>query len=330
MWLWLQSAAAAVVNADDGCGAWVSDGLLSWEGRRGASWLRTCQSAPEERTKPVCSATAWTYTRTSEGAVLAADTVSENTHSQIVTHCGTLGITASQAYTYDNTGRLTQVQGTGADAICTTRSYTFDKNRNRKALATAVAGVGLDYTITGAITISSTYDGADRLVDYRLHVRQPGPHHRPARQHPRLLQQRPRPAADRTQRQTWTLALPRLDHRDQHLRHLDPSLAVRALCSLLEYAVSRPPRTATCQPTFFTCSPPSWPLASLTKTPPPRLASGCRSCTAGPPPSPPPIPSSTPSTPTGLPRPELGQRRGPRGVEGVSVTLCKSSGVTWC
>ncbi|MFG2887876.1 DNRLRE domain-containing protein, partial [Streptomyces sp. NPDC048297] len=111
------------------------------------------------------SATARTYTRTSDGTVLAADTVSENTHSQIVTHGGTPGVTASQAYTYDNTGRLTQVQDTGADAICTTRSYTFDKNSNRKALATATAGVGLDCTTTGATTTNSTYDSADRLVD---------------------------------------------------------------------------------------------------------------------------------------------------------------------
>ncbi|MFD7934586.1 hypothetical protein ACFV4T_08620 [Streptomyces sp. NPDC059755] len=111
------------------------------------------------------SATARTYTRTSDGTVLAADTVSENTHSKIVTHGGTPGVTASQGYTYDNTGRLTQVQDTGADAVCTTRTYTFDKNSNRKSLATAAAGVGLDCTTTGATTTSSTYDSADRLVD---------------------------------------------------------------------------------------------------------------------------------------------------------------------
>ncbi|MGW0926633.1 DNRLRE domain-containing protein [Streptomyces sp. NPDC002755] len=111
------------------------------------------------------SATARTYTRTSDGTVLAADTVSENTHSQIVTHGGTPGVTASQAYTYDNTGRLTQAQDIGADAVCTTRTYSFDKNSNRKSLATAAAGVGLDCTTTGATTTSSTYDSADRLVD---------------------------------------------------------------------------------------------------------------------------------------------------------------------
>ncbi|MEU6271756.1 RHS repeat-associated core domain-containing protein [Streptomyces populi] len=111
------------------------------------------------------SPTARTYTRTSDGTVLVADTVSENTHSQIVAHGGTPGVTASQAYTYDNTGRLTQVQDTGADAVCTTRTYTFDKNSNRKSLATAVAGAGLDCTTTGATTTSSTYDSADRLVD---------------------------------------------------------------------------------------------------------------------------------------------------------------------
>ncbi|MET7457978.1 RHS repeat-associated core domain-containing protein, partial [Streptomyces sp. NPDC005574] len=111
------------------------------------------------------SATARTYTRTSDGTVLAADTVSENTHSQTVVHGGTPGVTASQTYTYDNTGRLTQTQDTGADAVCTTRTYTFDKNSNRKTLATATADVGLDCTTTGAVTTTNSYDSADRLVN---------------------------------------------------------------------------------------------------------------------------------------------------------------------
>ncbi|WNI24930.1 DNRLRE domain-containing protein [Streptomyces sp. ITFR-16] len=114
---------------------------------------------------PTGASSARTYTRTSDGTVLVTDSVGENVHGQTVTHGGTPGVTASQNYTYDNSGRLTQVQDTGADAVCTTRSYTFDKNSNRKSLATAAAGVGLDCTNAGATTAPYTYDSADRLVN---------------------------------------------------------------------------------------------------------------------------------------------------------------------
>ncbi|CAL2060107.1 protein of unknown function [Streptomyces murinus] len=43
-------------------------------------------------------------------------------------HARRPGVTASQAYAYDKAGRLTQVQDTTPDAVCTTRTYTFDKN----------------------------------------------------------------------------------------------------------------------------------------------------------------------------------------------------------
>lgn len=152
------------------------------------------------------SATARTYTRTSDGTVLVADTVSENTHSQIVVHGGTPGVTASQAYTYDNTGRLAQVQDTGADAVCTTRAYTFDKNSNRKSLATAAADTGLDCTTTGATTTSSTYDSADRIVDTGYTYDNLGrttalPGTTLAYYNSDLVQQQ----TAGTQRQTWTL-----------------------------------------------------------------------------------------------------------------------------
>ncbi|WP_406363372.1 DNRLRE domain-containing protein [Streptomyces sp. NBC_00715] len=155
---------------------------------------------------PTGSATARTYTRTSDGTVLAADSVSENTHSQIVAHGGTPGVTASQAYSYDDTGRLTQVQDIGADAICITRSYSFDKNSNRKTLATAAAGVGLDCTTTGATTTTSTYDSADRLVDSGYTYDNLGrttalPGSTIAYYNSDLVQQQ----TAGTQRQTWTL-----------------------------------------------------------------------------------------------------------------------------
>ncbi|MFH9943384.1 DNRLRE domain-containing protein [Streptomyces murinus] len=113
---------------------------------------------------PDGTATSRTYTRDSDGTVLLSDSITETVQGQWATHAGTPGVTASQAYAYDKAGRLTQVQDTTPDAVCTTRTYTFDKNTNRKTLATAGAGVGLDCTTSGAATTSYTYDSADRLV----------------------------------------------------------------------------------------------------------------------------------------------------------------------
>ncbi|MGY6027059.1 DNRLRE domain-containing protein [Streptomyces spinosirectus] len=105
------------------------------------------------------------YTRTSDGTVLVSDSVTLTTHGQRATHTGTPGVTASQTYAYDAAGRLTQVQDTSTDAYCTTRTYAYDKNSNRKSLATATAAVGADCTTTGATTTSYAYDTADRLVN---------------------------------------------------------------------------------------------------------------------------------------------------------------------
>ncbi|MER8032961.1 DNRLRE domain-containing protein [Streptomyces bauhiniae] len=114
---------------------------------------------------PVGTATARTYTRDSDGTVLVSDSISATVHSQWASHTGTPGVTASQAYAYDKVGRLTQAQDTTLDAVCTTRSYAFDKNSNRKSVATATAGVGQDCTTSGASTTNFTYDSADRLVN---------------------------------------------------------------------------------------------------------------------------------------------------------------------
>ncbi|MFE4415748.1 DNRLRE domain-containing protein [Streptomyces sp. NPDC056821] len=117
-----------------------------------------------EEQDPAGTATNRTYTRDSDNTVLVSDSITATVHGQWTTHTGTPGVTASQAFAYDKTGRLTQVQDTTPDAVCTTRTYTFDKNTNRKTLATAAADAGLDCTTTGATTTSYTYDSADRLV----------------------------------------------------------------------------------------------------------------------------------------------------------------------
>ncbi|OCI30270.1 tRNA(Glu)-specific nuclease WapA precursor [Oerskovia enterophila] len=106
---------------------------------------------------------ARSYTRTSDGTVIAADSVVENHRGQWITHTTPTSI---RNYSYDRLGRLTSVNDTsGATNQCTTRTYGFDNHTNRTSFttATATAGGACPGT-TGATTITSTYDTADRLV----------------------------------------------------------------------------------------------------------------------------------------------------------------------
>ncbi|MFE7191481.1 DNRLRE domain-containing protein [Kitasatospora sp. NPDC057541] len=105
------------------------------------------------------------YTRDGDGAVLVSDGITETVHGQRATHTGTPGVTAAQTYSYDRAGRLVQVQDTSTDAVCTTRTYTFDRNTNRTGLATADAARGQACTTTGGSSQTSGYDTADRLVN---------------------------------------------------------------------------------------------------------------------------------------------------------------------
>ncbi|MFJ1751723.1 DNRLRE domain-containing protein [Kitasatospora sp. NPDC088134] len=114
---------------------------------------------------PTGTAVSRTHTRNSDGAVLLADSITETVHGQWATHTGTPGVTAAQTYAYDKAGRLTTVQDTSPDAVCTTRTYGFDHNTNRTALTTAAAPRGTDCTTNGATTQAGTYDSADRLVN---------------------------------------------------------------------------------------------------------------------------------------------------------------------
>ncbi|MEV6212374.1 DNRLRE domain-containing protein [Kitasatospora sp. NPDC051914] len=135
-----------------------ADGDISTQGLPGGYTMTDQQD-------PAGTTTARTYTRDSDGAVVVSDGVTETVHGQWATHTGTPGVTAAQAFAYDKVGRLTQVQDTSTDAVCTTRSYTFDTNTNRKSLATATAPRGQACTTSGATTTNSTYDSADRLVN---------------------------------------------------------------------------------------------------------------------------------------------------------------------
>ena len=79
-------------------------------------------------------------------------------------------------YTYDNAGRLTQVNDRtaatpGVDVTdpaqapaCVTRTYGFDANDNRRSKATAPAAADGSCTTAGATTVTRAFDTADRPV----------------------------------------------------------------------------------------------------------------------------------------------------------------------
>ncbi|MCZ4102237.1 RHS repeat-associated core domain-containing protein [Streptomyces sp. H39-C1] len=135
-----------------------ADGQIATQGLPGGYTLRQSQD-------PEGNATTRTYTRDSDSTVLVTDSITETVHGQWASHTGTAGVTASQNYAYDKAGRLTQTQDTSTDGACTTRTYAFDKNANRKSLATTTAAPNADCTTSGGTTTTNTYDSADRLVN---------------------------------------------------------------------------------------------------------------------------------------------------------------------
>ncbi len=112
-----------------------------------------------ETTNPDGSVLTRVYTRDSDGTAVYSDTVTENVHSQVVTHAGW----SAQRHGYDALGRLTRTEDT-SDTVCTLRVYGFDQRSNRTSLRTAAGTPGADCPTTGGTTTSSTYDTADRLI----------------------------------------------------------------------------------------------------------------------------------------------------------------------
>ncbi|MQS06554.1 DNRLRE domain-containing protein [Streptomyces alkaliphilus] len=112
-----------------------------------------------ETTNPDGSILEREYTRDSDGTVVYSDTVTENTHGQVVTHAGW----SAQHYRYDKLGRLTEVEDT-TETICTRRTYAFDQRTNRTSLRTATGLPGDACPASGGATTSYTYDTADRFI----------------------------------------------------------------------------------------------------------------------------------------------------------------------
>lgn len=109
--------------------------------------------------------TSRTYTRDSDGTVVASDSAERSVQDQVVADDDTNGQTASRDYGYDQSGRLTRADDSSPDGTCTRRDYGFDSNSNRTSEAVSVGAAGAGCSSTGATSTTNTYDSADRLVN---------------------------------------------------------------------------------------------------------------------------------------------------------------------
>ena len=112
--------------------------------------------------------TALEYVKTThctEKCTWFSDAVVPSIHGQWLEQTSTL---SHQAYTYDNAGRLTQVQSTpaGVEKPCQTREYVYDEDTNRTTLnvyksneSDGCAHAEIEHSESHA------YDTADRLID---------------------------------------------------------------------------------------------------------------------------------------------------------------------
>jgi RHS repeat-associated protein len=89
------------------------------------------------------------------------DAVVPSIHGQWISQKSSL---SADNYSYDETGRLTQVQDTPTGKECATRSYGYDADGNRTTLKRTPAISGKCSTEGGETEIH-TYDTADRLID---------------------------------------------------------------------------------------------------------------------------------------------------------------------
>jgi RHS repeat-associated protein len=101
-------------------------------------------------------------THCTEKCVWLTDSITPSIHGQWLEQTSTL---SHQTYTYDNAGRLTQVQNTPAGQGCTTRIYSYDEDSNRTGLTTREPGAEGKCATTGGKLETHVYDTADRLVD---------------------------------------------------------------------------------------------------------------------------------------------------------------------
>jgi YD repeat-containing protein len=113
----------------------------------------------------VGGATAIEYEKTTHctsGCVWFKETDVSSIHGETLLRSSTL---ASEAYAYDNAGRLIQVQETPAGKGCVTRNYTYNEDSNRTSLTTYQPAENGECATTSGTTESHTYDTADRMSD---------------------------------------------------------------------------------------------------------------------------------------------------------------------
>lgn len=118
---------------------------------------RTTYNEVDEPTKLV-------YAKTSscgESCTWFEEQLERSVYGQIVKDTGTL---ATDQYTYDKDGRLTQAQETPKGGSCTTRRYQYDLDSNRENATTFPPGVGGARSTSSGSEQKYEYDGADRLL----------------------------------------------------------------------------------------------------------------------------------------------------------------------
>lgn len=101
-------------------------------------------------------------TEEKERCIWFKDSIVPSIHGQWMTQEGTL---SRDSYTYDEAGRLTQVQDTPTGGGCVTRKYAYDEEGNRLSLTTIPANAKGECASSGGIVESHTYDSANRLLD---------------------------------------------------------------------------------------------------------------------------------------------------------------------
>jgi YD repeat-containing protein len=94
-----------------------------------------------------------------EPTVLFSDSRMASIHGEIRSQTSTL---ASETYSYDQAGRLTEVQETPTGEDCTVRAYAYDEESNRASLTTSKPSSKCE---PGGTVEAHNYDEANRLAD---------------------------------------------------------------------------------------------------------------------------------------------------------------------
>ncbi len=97
-----------------------------------------------------------------EPGVWFSETRSPSVRGETLGRTSTL---ASESYTYDTLGRLTEAQETPSGEGCTTRLYAYDEESNRTSQTTRVPGGGGKCASEGGTVQEHTYDEANRMTD---------------------------------------------------------------------------------------------------------------------------------------------------------------------